>query len=272
MPDDLYLKLLFRRRMGHRLNLRNPTTFNEKLQWLKLNDRNSQYGKMVDKYEVRDYISETIGSEYLIPLLGVYNSFDEIDFSSLPNQFVLKCTHDSGGLVICKDKSQLDIDKAKMVINQSLKRDYYFLGREWPYKNIEPRIICEKYMVDESKEELNDYKIMCFNGKAKCTFVCSNRGSSSGLNIDIYDIDWNLMPVQRPGSPNSGIYTKKPKNYTQMIKYAEILAENNKFLRVDFYEINNQLYFGELTFYPNSGFKGFEPSEYDVLFGNWIEL
>src|SRR5699024_7287298 len=154
------------------LNLKNPITYNEKLQWLKLNDRNPNYTKLADKYEVRKFIADNIGGEYLVPLIGVYNSFDEIDFDSLPNQFVLKCTHNSGALVICRDKSEIDIEVVKEKINKSLRRNYYYHGREWPYRYMKPRIICEEYMVDDSAKQLIDFKVMCFNGKAKCTFVC----------------------------------------------------------------------------------------------------
>jgi hypothetical protein len=272
IPDDKYLKIKYRLLFGKELNLNNPKSFNEKLQWLKLNDRKLEYTQLVDKYEVRKYITDSIGNEFLIPLLGVYDNFEEIDFDKLPNQFVLKCTHDSGGVIICKDKSRFDIKSAKKKISKHMKRNYYFAHREWPYKNIKPRIICEKYMEDDSGNELKDYKLMCFNGKVKCTFVCLNRKSSAGLNINIYDIDWNIMPFQRPTHPNSGTNENKPQNYKKMIEFAEILSKDIPFLRVDFYEINGHLYFGELTFYPGSGFEEFKPNKYDELLGSWIQL
>lgn len=272
LPDIIYLKLLFRRRMGKKLNLKNPITFNEKLQWLKLYDRNPEYTKMVDKYKVREYIANTIGEQYLVPLLGVYNNFDEIDFSKLPNQFVLKCTHDSGGLVICKDKDNFDIKQAKKKINNSLEQNYYYRAREWPYKNVAPKVICEKYMEEKSGIDLKDFKFMCFNGVVKCIFVCSNRNSENGLNIDIYDENWDLMPFGRPQYPNSGIKIEKPMNFEKMIKISEKLSENIPFLRVDFYEINGNLFFGELTLYPGAGFEKFQPEEYDEILGSWIEL
>src|SRR5699024_8410056 len=175
LPDKIYLKICFRAKMRRKIDFSNVRTYNEKLQWLKINDRNPIYTKMVDKYEVREYIANHIGEEYLIPLIGVYDSFEEINFNELPNQFVLKCTHDSGGLVICKDKSKLDIEAARKKINDSLKRNYYYLFREWPYKNVKPRVICEKYMVDEFEKELKDYKFFCFNGKPKALFVASDR-------------------------------------------------------------------------------------------------
>lgn len=272
LSDETILRIQFRDKMGKKLNLENPQTFNEKLQWLKLYDRDPRYTDLVDKYEVRKYISETIGKEYLIPLIGVWDKFEDINFSKLPNQFVLKCTHDSGGVIICSDKTKLDISKARKKINKSLKRNFYYRAREWPYKNIKPRIICEKYMVDESGTELKDYKFMCFNGEVKCCFVCLNRNSIDGLNIDIYDNNWELMPFRRPNNRNSGIKIPKPRNFNKMIKFAEELSKDKSFLRVDFYEVNGQLYFGELTFYPSAGFEKFSPESYDYLLGSWIKL
>lgn len=272
LSDETILKIQFKDRMRKELNLENPQTFNEKLQWLKLYDRNPLYTNLVDKYQVRKHIAKTIGEEYLIPLIGVCDKFEDIDFSKLPNQFVLKCTHDSGGLVICTDKGKLDIEAARKKINKSLKRNFYYYAREWPYKNIKPRIICEKYMVDESDTELKDYKFMCFNGEVKCIFVCLNRNSSKGLNVDIYDTNWNLMPFERPNSPNSDTIIPKPKKIDKMIEFAEKLSKDKLFVRVDFYEINGQLYFGEITFYPGAGFEKFKPESYDYLLGSWIEL
>lgn len=272
LPDKIYLSLLFKAKMGTEIDWNDPKTFNEKLQWLKLFDRNPLYATLADKYKVREYISKKIGEEYLIPLIGVWDKFEDIDFQTLPSQFVLKCTHDSGGIVICKDKKKLDIEAAGKKIDKSLKNNYFYHAREWPYKNIEPRIICEKYMVDESGFDLKDYKLMCFNGKVKCTFVCSNRNSGGGMNIDIFDNNWALMPFGRPGHPNSANLIAKPKNFDQMLKIAEALSKDMPFLRVDFYEINDKLYFGELTFYPASGFGKFSPESFDNLLGDWIEL
>ena len=272
IPDKVYLKILFYSLIGRKLNLENPKTFNEKLQWLKLYDRNPIYTKLVDKYEVRKFMASVIGEEYLIPLIGVWDKVEDIDFNILPNQFVLKCTHDSGGIIICTDKSKLNIANVKKKLRKCLNKNFYYYGREWPYKNIKPKIICEKYMTDESGTALKDYKLMCFNGKVKCVFVCSNRNSVEGLNIDIYDMNWDLMPVQRPDSPNSGVVTPKPKTFDMMVEFAQRLSKDIPFVRVDFYEINGQLYFGELTFYPASGFEKFEPESYDYLLGSWLQL
>ena len=271
IPDRFFLKIKYRLRMKEKLSLKSPRKFNEKIQWLKLYDRKPEYTMMVDKYEVRKYISERLGEEYLIPLLGVWDSFEEIDFDRLPNQFVLKPNHTSGNVYICKDKTQIDYEQLKKEINSWMKRKYYWLHREWPYKNVKPRIICEQYMEDESVKELRDYKFMCFNGKVRCSFVGLNRNSPTGLNVDFYDIDWNPMPFERL-YPNSGKKIPKPKNYNKMIQLAEVLSRNISFVRIDFYEVNGQIYFGEITFYPGSGFEGFSPESFDYLLGSWIRL
>lgn len=271
MADEKYLKKMFKIRMQQDLDLINPKTFNEKLQWLKLHDRKPEYTTMVDKYKVREYIAKTIGEDYLIPLLGVYNNADEIDFDKLPNKFVLKCNHNSGGLCICKDKSKLNIEKVKKDLNKALKEDYYLTSREWPYKNVERKIICEQYMEDDDTQELRDYKFMCFDGKVEFSFVCSERFSDDGLKITFFDKDWNVLPFTRH-YPKSKIKIEKPKNYYKMIKLAEGLSQNIPFVRVDFYEINGKIYFGELTFYPGSGIEAFEPKEWDYKFGELIDL
>lgn len=271
IPDKLFLKILFKRCMDKRLNLANPQTFNEKLQWLKLYDRRQEYTTMVDKYAVKKYIADIIGEKYIIPTLGVWNHFDEINFSKLPKQFVLKCTHDSGGLVICKDKNNLDMKAAKEKLESSLKRNYYWSGREWPYKNVKPRIIAEPYMEDTKVHELIDYKFMCFNGEVKCSFTCSERFSKDGLKVTFFDKDWNVMPFERH-YPKSANPPTKPINYDKMLQFAEKLSKGIPFVRVDFYEINGKLYFGELTFYPGSGFEEFTPEEWDYKLGSWINL
>jgi len=272
LPDKLFLKMKFRYHTGKKLNLKNPKTFNEKLQWLKLHDRRPEYVTYVDKYAVRDYIKDTIGEEYLIPLIGVYNSVDDINWSQLPNQFVLKCTHGSSSNIICTDKRKLNIKDAKSKLKKWMNKNWFWYGREWPYKNVKPRIICEKYMVDESGKELKDYKFMCFNGEVKCIFVCTNRNFPTGMNIDIYDINWNLMPFGRPDHPGTGVKIPRPRNFDKMVKYAEKLARNIPFIRIDYYEVNGHLYFGELTFYPASGFAKFVPESYDYLLGSWLKL
>lgn len=267
LSDINYLKLRYKITFHKKLNLDNPQTFNEKLQWLKLNDRKEIYTTMVDKYEAKKYVANIIGNEYIIPTIGIYNSFDEIDFSELPNQFVMKCTHDSGGLVICKDKNNLDINKARKKINKSLKNNYYYGGREWPYKKVKPRIIIEKYMGDN----LNDYKIFCFDGVPKYILVCSNRNGNF-KNTDFYDVNWNLMPFTREKHQNNPIGISKPENLNEMLLIAEKLSKDIPFVRVDLYDIKNKIYFGEMTFYPSAGFEGFSPVEWDKKLGDMIKL
>lgn len=269
--DEKFLKKLFKLRMGKELNLDNPQTFSEKLQWLKLYNRKPEYTMMVDKYAVKEYVASMIGGEYIIPTLGVYNSVDEIDFNSLPNQFVLKCTHDSGGLVICKDKSKLDIKSARKKLAKSLNNNYYYQNREWPYKNTTPRIIAEQYMEDESGYELKDYKFFCFDGEPKCCQVIAGR--KDVMTVDFFDKDWNHLPFHEPRIyPYSRELVSRPQSYENMWKLAQKLSANQPFLRVDFYNINGQIYFGELTFFPTSGMGGFDPEEWDYTFGNWIKL
>ena len=271
LSDEVFLKINFRLRIGRPLNLNNPRGFNDKLQWLKLYDRNPKYTTMVDKYYVKEYISNVIGKEYVIPTIGVWDTIEDIDFSILPNQFVMKTTHDSGGCYICKDKSKLDNMELKKIINRSLNRNYYIQSREWPYKNVKPRIIVEPYLVDESGFELKDYKLMCFNGKVRCSFVCSNRNSKSGLNVNFYDRDWIPMPFERH-YPKNNTEIPKPICYELMIELAEKLSKDIPFVRVDFYQIDNKPKFGELTFYPGAGLEEFTPEEWDFKLGDLLVL
>ncbi len=269
LPSSLYIRLGFLRRFGRLPNLKNPQTFNEKLQWLKLHDKNPEYSKLVDKYEVKNYIAEKIGEEYIIPTLGVWDSFDEIDFDKLPKQFVLKCTHNSGGLVICKNKSTLDIKKARKQLTGSLKSNYYWAGREWPYKNVKPRIIAERFMVDESGTELKDYKFFCFDGKPEFLFIATDRPHDT--KFDFFDIDFNHLPFTN-GHPNTDKELKKPEKYEEMIEIAAKLSKGLKHARIDLYNINGKIYFGEITFFHWSGFTPFEPDEWDKKIGDFIKL
>ena len=271
MSDEEFLKRKFRALMGYDLDLDNPQTYNEKLQWLKLHDRNPEYITMVDKYAVKQYVADKIGEQYIIPTLGVWDRFDDIDFNSLPNQFVLKCTHDSGGLVICKDKSEFDKEKARKKINQSLNRNYYYVGREWPYKNVKPRIIAEQYMEDAETRELRDYKFFCFDGVAKAIFIATDRGSSEETKFDFFDMNFNHLDFTN-GHPNATPYPAKPKSFELMIDLASVLSQEIPHVRVDFYEVNGHVYFGEMTFYHWSGFTAFDPPKWDKTFGDWIKL
>ena len=220
IPDVVWLKLRFRMRMGRTLNLKNPQTYNEKLQWLKLHNRNPLYTKLVDKYEVRKYVAEKIGEEYLVPLLGVWDKFEDIDFDKLPNQFVLKCTHDSGGLVICKDKTKLDIQAAKKKINCCLKMNYYWNFREWPYKNVKPRIIAEKYMEDSVDGELRDYKFYSFSGIAKILLIMTNRYIEGKATENYFDTNFMPLDISMGASPARSL-PHRPKTFEKMKEMAE---------------------------------------------------
>lgn len=273
IPDKIYLKIIYKRVLGKRLNLSNPQTFNEKIQWLKLYDRNPEYTTMVDKYEVKEYVADKIGEQYIIPTLGVWDRFDDIDFDKLPDQFVLKCTHDSGGLVICRDKAKLDKIEAKRKIEASLKRNYYYPGREWPYKNVNPRIIAEEYMKDSETDELKDYKFFCFNGEPVYCQVISDR--STNETIDFFDMDWKHQEFTGLALPHklfSSHPVPVPVTFYQMINTAKKLSEKIPFVRVDFYEVNNKMYFGEVTFYPASGFGVFTPEQWNISLGQMIQL
>lgn len=276
LPDPLFLRLKYFLKMKKILNLKNPKTFNEKLQWLKLHDRRPEYTKMVDKYEAREYIKEKIGEEYLIPLLGVWDSFDEIDFDKLPDQFVLKCNHDSGGLIVCRDKNKLNIEEARRKISKCLKNNYYWSGREWPYKNVKPRIIAEKYMVDEFSEKpergLIDYKFYCFEGTPKFAYVSDGLEDHSTANINFVTMDWEKAPFRRLDFKEFDVLPKKPEHFEKMVQLSKILSKNIHFVRVDFYEINGKVYFGELTFFPGGGLVNISPKEWDAKIGKYICL
>jgi hypothetical protein len=267
--DEKFLKSVFKEKTGYSLDLDNPKSFNEKMQWLKLYDRNTDYIKMVDKYEAKKYIEDTIGSEYVIPNLGVYASTDEIDFEKLPEKFVLKCTHDSGGVILCKNKELLDFGKTKSFLDNGMKTNYYWYSREFPYKNIKPRIIAETYMMDA--ENTIDYKFMCFHGKVRMIFTCSERHSKDGLKVTFFDTEWNKLPFERH-YPSSKKEIARPQNLQLMIELAEELSKEIPFVRVDFYEVNGKVYFGELTFYPGSGWEEFTPLEWDYKLGEWLEV
>jgi len=273
MPDKKFLETKFKIQMGKKLNLDNPKTFNEKLQWLKLYDRNPLYTTLVDKYAVRQYIKDTIGEEYLIPLVGgPWKTFDEIDFDALPDQFVLKCTHDSGGLVICRDKSKLDKEKARRKIEKCLKTNYYYGNREWPYKNVPPQIIAEKYMTDTLTAELRDYKFFCFDGMVKALFIATERANETEeTKFDFFDENFQHLPFTN-GHPNAAKLPEKPKRFELMKELAAKLSKGIPHVRVDFYEVDEKVYFGELTFFHWSGLVPFNPPEWDQKVGDWITL
>ena len=271
LPDVPYLKLVYRAEMGIKLNLDSPQTFNEKLQWLKVHDRNPLYHKLVDKYEVKQIVADIIGSEYIIPTLGLWDSVETIAFDQLPTQFVLKCTHDSGSVVICKDKGNFDVESAKSILLQHMNKSIYWFGREWPYKGLKPRVIAEPYLEDKETRELRDYKLFCFNGQVKCFKVDYNRFVDHRANY--YDADGNLMKLgEKHHQPDLQKKVAIPENLALMKQLAERLSSGHIFLRTDFYSVNGKIYFGEVTFFPYSGFEPFIYEENDELLGSWIEL
>ncbi len=275
IPDETYLKIMFRYYVGKKLNISTPQTYNEKLQWIKLNDRKPIYTVMVDKVKARQFVSERIGEEYLIPSIGIWDSPNEIDFDSLPAQFVLKCNHNSGkGMIICKDKSSLDIDNTKKLLREGLEENYYYLGREWPYKDVPRKILGEKYMVDESGKELKDYKVMCFNGEPKVIELHMGRFTNHQTQ-DFYDTKWNKLNISQnmvSQYKTSNDITPPPPALEEMIDLSRILAENTLHLRVDWYSVNGRLFFGELTFFDGSGFDPYDRYEDDLMLGSWITL
>ena len=253
------------------MDLENPVTFNEKLQWLKLYNRNPMYTTMVDKYEAKKYVANIISDEHIIPTLGIYDSVEDIDFDSLPNQFVLKCTHDSGGIVICQDKTQLNRKEAIKKLRKGLKSNFYWTNREWPYKNVTPRIIAEKYMTN-GDGELRDYKFFCFDGVPRVMFIASDRfNKEEETKFDFFDMEFNHLPF-RNGHPNATKPIERPAEFDEMRMLASKLSKGIPQVRVDFYDVNGQIYFGEMTFFHWSGFVKFDPEEWDYKIGEMIEL
>lgn len=271
LSDERYLKLRWWLTFDSILNLDNPQTFNEKLQWLKLNDRNPQYSIMVDKIAVKEYVSSVIGEEYIIPTLQVWNSVDEIDFSSLPNRFVIKCNHNSGlGMYVCKDKSKLDVDQIKKKVTKGLNQNFYKYGREWPYKNVKPKVFAEQYFEDSKTGELRDYKFYCFGGKVKVLMINSDRGIGE-TKANYFDSEYNSLDFTW-GYPHADTVPIKPITFEKMKELAEILSQNIPHVRVDFYEVDGRVYFGEMTFYDGSGFDKIEPIEWDYKLGQFLKL
>lgn len=274
MPDDEFLKRKYKAIFGKALDLKHPVTFSEKLQWQKLYDRNPLYTQLVDKYKVREYVAKKIGAAYSIPLLGVWDDPDDIDFDALPEQFVLKCNHNSGlGMYICKSKSQItDFETIRQNLRIGLKEDKYLQNREWPYKNVERKIIAEEYKEDRETHELRDYKFFTFNGKVRALFIASDRQTTGEeTKFDFFDENGQHLPFTN-GHPNAEIPPALPRNFEKMKQLAEVLAEGIPQVRVDFYEVNGQVFFGEMTFFHWSGLKPFDPEEWDRKFGDWLDL
>ena len=272
MSDRTYLEKLFPISLGYPLNLNNPRTYNEKIQWLKLYNKNPLYTKLVDKYAVKEWVCKKIGEQYIIPSLGVWSDAREIDFKSLPEQFVLKTTHDGGGngVIVCKNKNQLDIKKTVKQLNKCIRHNHSSSSKEWVYDGVPHRIIAEQYMEDTETKELRDYKFFCFDGVVKALFVATDRGTGH-VKFDYFDSDFNRLELKQ-SHPNSTIIIEKPKCFEEMKRVAEVLSEGIPHVRVDLYEADGKVYFGEMTFFHYSGLTPFYPHEWDETFGEWITL
>jgi len=271
LSDEKYLRLIYRLKMHKKLNLKNPKTFNEKINWLKLNDRKDIYSLMVDKYDAKTFFEKYVSSEHIIKTIGIYDDFDKIDFKKLPQQFVIKTTHDSGSFFICKDKDNFDIEKCRKSLTKKMKKNLYWRTREWPYKNIKPRIIIEEYVSLEGSKGCPEYKIFCSNGKAKLVLVCRGEAHGDGRSNDFFDKDFNHIPVDSAYKQYKGII-EKPVYYNEILSVAEKLSQNIPILRVDFYCLESTYYIGETTFYHCGGLCRFTPDEYDLKFGELFDI
>lgn len=272
VDPEKYLPILFQERMGYPLNLADPQTYNQKIQWLKLYWHDPILTRLVDKYAVKDYVREKIGEQYIIPTTGVWDSPEQIPWDDLPGRFVLKCTHDSGGLVICKDKARLDRRQALKRLKKSFCHNFYYDGFEWPYKDVTPRIIMEPYMEDPVTQELRDYKFFCFDGVVKALFVATERNIPGvDVKFDFFDPDYNHLPIKQ-GHENAAVTPGKPACFEEMKSIAATLSQGFPHVRVDLYEVDGKVYFGEMTFSHHGGWTKFEPEEWDYTFGQWLKL
>lgn len=273
LPDRIYLSIAYRAKLGRRLNFNDPKTFNEKIQWIKLNRHDPVLNTLVDKYLVKDVVANIIGKEYIIPTIGAWTSFDEIDFSTLPNQFVLKCNHDSHSVVICQDKEKLDYVAAKKRLEGGLKRNYFWHGREWAYKDVKPMIIAEPYIADQN-DELVDYKFFCFKDFVDSVMVCSDR-KSGDPKFYFVDKEWNVLKYNKRAIENpEGFVVDKPKNLDEMYELAKKLSVFSKmpFVRIDLYNVDGRIYFGEFTFSPDNGMDPNILESTDEYFGKMMNL
>lgn len=271
--DRHYITRKFQRMLGYKPDLDHPKTFQEKLQWIKLNDRKPVYHDMVDKVAAKKFIIDKLGDENLcIPTLGVYNRFEDIDFEALPDEFILKCTHDSGSYCICAAKKSFDKKKAKERLLVNFKYDYFYFSREWPYKGLKHRIIAEPLLHDGTGQYLRDYKFYTINGEPKFFYTTSDRENKDGVREDFFDIEGNLLDINQLGYYNNPITPDLPQNLKKMVEMARILAKDTYHLRVDFYEVNGKVYVGEMTFFDGGGFVAFDPEKYNRILGDWINL
>ena len=272
-PNETYLKIMHRLELRRPLDLKNPAAYNDKLQWLKLNYHRPELTMMADKVAVKKYVADRIGSEYVVPLLGVWNHVNEIDWNSLPQQFVLKTNHDGGnfGVVICRDKSRFNVKKAKNRLRASLRRNTFLLGREWPYKNIPRKVFAEEFIRNNSSNDLPDYKFFCFDGNVKLMYIASERQSGTGVKIDYFDEFFNHLDLKQ-SHPNAQTAPRKPDSFDLMKELAEKLSEGFPHVRVDFFEANGKIFFSEFTFFTFGGWAAFHPEEYDYKLGEYITL
>lgn len=273
VTDVVYLKLLFLYRLGYSLDLRHPQTYSQKLQWIKLFDHNPLYTRMVDKFEVKDYVRKLIGDIYVIPNYGIWDSPEQIDWERLPNQFIIKTTHGcaSAGNIICKDKKLLDKTAVVKKIRKALKQNTYSKYLEWPYKNIRPRILAEQLLIDHESVTPKDYKFYCFNGVPKVVVIASERYVADHTYFDYFDMNGNHLPFTQ-GGKNNPCTPELPTTFEEMKSIAALLSKGIPQVRVDLYSVNGKVYFGEMTFFDSSGFARFEPIEWDYTFGGWITL
>ena len=275
LPDKMYLSIKFHKEFGRWPDWKNPTTYSEKLQWLKLYDRNPEYTRMVDKYAVKKYVADIIGEEYLIPTLGIWDKPEEIEWDKLPNQFVLKTTHGGGntGVVICKDKSTFDRKKAIEKLNDSIDTDLYKVWREWPYKDVPKRVIAEKYIEPNPEtNDLSDYKFFCFNGEVKGLFVATERQNpNEEVKFDFFDENYKHLPL-RQGHDHAKVTPPKPRNFELMKSLSAKLSKGFPHVRIDLYDLGDKVLFGEITFFHFSGLVRFEPEYWDKHFGDMITL
>lgn len=273
LSDRTYLKIKFLMTMSRHLNLKHPAYFSDKLQWLKLYHRDPRYTNLVDKYEVRKYVAKTLGEAYLVPLLGIWNRFEDIDFDSLPDQFILKCTHESGQYWICRNKKTFDFNKTRKAIKASLRRNYYYCSREWPYKNVKPRIICEELIRTPDDKLPFDYKLYCFNGTPDCVLSGMDVTTDRGI-FRFFDRDWNLLDYYDYSHFPYGMDQKipRPPLLDEMIRAADTLSKGFPFVRVDFYSEGTKIYFSELTFYPDAAFDNWLSLKSDLILGEKLDL
>lgn len=271
IPDKTYLKIKYFVKFRKKLDVDNPLTFNEKIQWLKLYDRKPQYTEMADKYKVKKIVSDLIGEEHIVPNYGVWDRFEDINFEELPDQFVLKCTHDSGSVLICRNKEEFNKKYARMHFNLALKRNYFWGGREWCYKNIKPRIIAEKYLPGLDNQ-IVDFKFFCFGGRPRYVYVSAGLENHSTARISFCNLDYTLAPFQRSDYAQFEVLPPKPAHYDEMIEIATKLSMGTTLVRIDLYECDDKVLFSEMTFYPVGGFMPFVPEEWDKKLGDLVCL